>query len=74
MQGGCGVDQCERGAVGFAIVGVLLDERADNGVLEWLVGGTLRLRQVGFEVGWLPEEGMTRACAILRWPGTVGVF
>ena len=44
MQGGCGGDQCERVAVGFAIIGVLLDERADNGVLEWLVGGALAQR------------------------------
>ena len=40
----------------------------------WLVGGTVRLRSIGFEVGWLPAEGMTRASAILRWPGVLTVF
>jgi hypothetical protein len=44
LQGGCGGDQCERVAVGFAVIGVLLDERADDGVLEWLVGGALAQR------------------------------
>ena len=44
MQGGRGRDQGERVAVGFAVIGVLLDERADDGVLEWLVGGAFAQR------------------------------
>jgi hypothetical protein len=40
LQGGCGGDQGERVAVGFSLIGVLLDERTDNRMLEGLVDGT----------------------------------
>jgi len=38
LQGGRGSDHCECVMIGFAIAGVLLDDRGDNGSLEWLVG------------------------------------
>lgn len=40
----------------------------------WLAGGTIRLRQVGFEVGWLPDAELVRTSIVLRWPGVVAVY
>ncbi len=39
-----------------------------------LVAGAARIRSLGFELAWLPDQDLVRSSAILRWPGTVGVF
>ncbi|MCB9698258.1 MAG: trypsin-like peptidase domain-containing protein [Alphaproteobacteria bacterium] len=39
-----------------------------------IVGGALRLRAIGFELAWLPEQAVLRTSAIFRFPGTIGVF
>jgi hypothetical protein len=40
----------------------------------WLAAGQVQVGLAGLEIGWMPEQGISRASLILRWPGVLRVF
>lgn len=39
-----------------------------------LVAAQLSSRTAGFELGWMPDTGVSRAAVVLRWPGVIRVW
>lgn len=43
-------------------------------VPSWTLAVAVQVRAAGFEIGWMPDLGITRATLVLRWPGVLSVY